>query len=184
VALRLGFPNIYEHLATNTQTLCLQPTQIVKGLCIPLAKLRRPFLGSPWPTFTLNLGRQVCTIPHRNSGNGFGIPCAITAMGDFDPDFGGHLILPHLKLIICFPPSTTILIPSALFTHGNVPICEGETRSSFTQYCPGGLLHFVDWGFRHAEDMTEAEEAQFAARNADRVREALGHFSKLNNLRG
>jgi hypothetical protein len=182
VALRLGFPNIYEHLATNTQTLCSRPTRIVKGLRIPLAKLRRPFLASPWPTFTLNLGRQVCTVLHRDSGNGFGIPCAITAMGDFDPDFGGHLILPDLKLIIRFPPGTTILIPSASFTHGNVPIREGETRTSFTQYCPGGLLRFVDWGFRRAEDMTEAEEAQFAARSADRVRETLGRFSKLSDL--
>ena len=29
-------------------------------------------------------------------------------------------------------------------THFNIPVAEGETRSSFTQYVPRGLFRFVD----------------------------------------
>lgn len=90
--------------------------------------------------------------------------CAIQALGDFNHKRGGHLILEDLKLVIEFPSSAVILIPSATLTHANVPVglSEGERepppqasmnlskekRASFTQYCPGGLLRYVDNGFR------------------------------------
>jgi hypothetical protein len=106
----------------------------------------------------------------------------VFADGDFDADFGGHLILPDLRLVIRFPPGSTILIPSASFTHGNVAIREGETRTSFTQFCPGGLFRHMDYGFRLHEELSEQEQADFAARTSDRVREALGRFSKLSDI--
>jgi hypothetical protein len=74
--------------------------------------------------------------------------CAIHAFGDYDYTKGGHLVLKELKLIIQFPPGSLILIPSATITHGNIPVREGETRTSFTQYTAGALFRFVDNGFR------------------------------------
>jgi hypothetical protein len=72
-------------------------------------------------------------------------------LGKFDPCRGGHLILWDLKLVIEFPPGSTILIPSATLRHSNVAIQPGETRYSFTQYTAGGLFRWVDHGFQSAK---------------------------------
>lgn len=53
-----------------------------------------------------------------------------------------------MGVIIQFPAGSTILIPSALLTHGNTPVGPKETRLSFTQFVPGGLFRYVDNGFR------------------------------------
>ncbi len=63
---------------------------------------------------TFNFSPQTCTFRHTDSANlPFGW-CAITALGRFDPRFGGHLVLWDLKLVLDFPPGSTILIPSAI----------------------------------------------------------------------
>lgn len=74
--------------------------------------------------------------------------CAITALGDYDPKLGGHLVLWDLKLVIEFPPGSTILIPSTSVRHSNVSIRQGETRHSFTQYAAGGLFCWVEHAFQ------------------------------------
>ena len=64
-------------------------------------------------------------------------------LGDFDPTKGSHLVLWECKLVIEFPPGSTILIPSAIITHSNVPIQAGEKRYSVTQYATGVLFRWV-----------------------------------------
>ncbi|KAJ7034814.1 hypothetical protein C8F04DRAFT_1210516 [Mycena alexandri] len=92
--------------------------------------LRRPFLNSIWSACTFNLGPRTCCLGHRDHGNlAFGW-CAITALGNYDYTKGGHLILWDCKLILEFPPGTTILIPSAAIFHSNIPIGPGEPRLS------------------------------------------------------
>ncbi|KAJ7845158.1 hypothetical protein B0H14DRAFT_2358296 [Mycena olivaceomarginata] len=85
---------------------------------------------------TFNFGPQTVTFPHLDFANLAWGWCTITALGDFDPDKGGHLILWDLKLIVRFPPGSTILIPSALIRHSNTSIGSHEKRFSFTQYTP------------------------------------------------
>ena len=72
----------------------------------------------------------------------------VTALGDFDPTVGGHLVLWDLKLGIEFPPGSTILLPSAIFRHSNLPIGKGQVRYSLTQYSAGGLFRWAACGFR------------------------------------
>jgi hypothetical protein len=91
--------------------------------------------------------------------------CAIHAFGDYDHTKGGHLVLKELKLIIQFPPGALILIPSATITHGNIPVREGETRTSFTQYTAGALFRFVDNGFQ--------PEKKFKKRDANGYRKMM-----------
>ncbi|KAJ7432671.1 hypothetical protein B0H11DRAFT_1940164 [Mycena galericulata] len=118
--------------------------------------LKRPFLNGIWSAVTFNLGPRTCSIGHRDFANlAFGW-CAITALGDFDYTKGGHLILWDCKLILEFPPGSTILIPSAAIFHSNIPIATGERRYSFTQYTAGGLFRWVEHGF-------QSEEAYFAS---------------------
>ncbi|KAJ7654162.1 hypothetical protein B0H17DRAFT_1214488 [Mycena rosella] len=70
----------------------------------------------------------------------------------------GHLVLWDLKLVIRFPPGSTILILSAILRHSNVLIQANETRYSFTQFTTAGLFCWVDNSFK--SDLTVAEETR------------------------
>jgi hypothetical protein len=126
---------------------------------------------------TFNFGPQTVTFPHLDFANLAWGWCAITALGDFDPDKGGHLILWDLKLIVRFPPGSTILIPSALIRHSNTSIGPHEKRFSFTQYTPAGVFRFVDNGFRSEEEVNSTEmsaEERGARVEARKIRWAEG----------
>jgi hypothetical protein len=56
-------------------------------------------------------------------------------------------VLEELGLVIEFPPSSTILIPSALLTHYNIPVKDHEIRFSIVQYVAGGLFRWAANGF-------------------------------------
>lgn len=149
--------------------------------------LQPNFSNSVYPTVTYNCGPDTECVEHVDHGNAAHMLCAVTALGDYDPTKGGHLILYPLKRFIRFPPGSTILIPSAMVAHGNTPIAQGETRMSITQYCPGGLLRWVEYGFRSCKSLLQ--EYQGAAKKAEidgppgsRCTWALGLFSKLGEL--
>ncbi|KAF9059071.1 hypothetical protein BDP27DRAFT_1239559, partial [Rhodocollybia butyracea] len=98
------------------------------------------WFNSVFAGVSLNLSPETVTWPHTDNYNlAFGW-CAITALGNFDPDRGGHMILWDLGLVIRFPPGSTILIPSALLTHSNIPIQPGEECYSIIQYSSSGLF--------------------------------------------
>ncbi|KAJ6455996.1 hypothetical protein DFH09DRAFT_925558 [Mycena vulgaris] len=133
-------PHLYDYYVINMQAFYACNTH-----------LKRPFINGIWSACTFNLGPQTCALGHRDFANlSFGW-CAISSVGDFDYTMGGHLILWDCRLILEFPPGTTILIPSATIFHSNIPICAGERRYSFTQYTAGGLFRWVQHGFKTEE---------------------------------
>lgn len=148
--------------------------------------IRRNFAGSVFAACTFNFGPRAITAPHLDFANLSWGWCAITALGDFDPDVGGHLILWDLRLVIRFPPGSTILLPSALIRHSNVGIRAHEHRSSFTQYTAGGLFRWVRNGFKTDEDFEISSSAsEKAARNAEnkgRWEEGMKMFSVIDEL--
>ena len=80
--------------------------------------LESPFVQS-LPAVAFNLGpRTVCILHHDAKNLSFGI-CCITALGDFDPTAGGHLVLEELKLLVEFPSGVTVLIPSVVVMYSN-----------------------------------------------------------------
>jgi hypothetical protein len=105
--------------------------------------LKRNFESSPWAALTANLGSNIITVPHLDSANlAFGW-CAVTALGNFDPVTSKHMVLWDLGIYVHFPPGSTILLPSVLIVHSNLPIMFGETRCSLTQYTAGSLFRWV-----------------------------------------
>lgn len=99
-----------------------------------------------FPSRSFNLGPQTASLPHRDMGNLAHSWCAITAVGQFNPQLGGHLVLWDFGIAIEFPPGSTILIPSVLFMHSNASIQDRETRFSIVQYAAGGLFRWVSNG--------------------------------------
>lgn len=114
------------------------------------------------------MGPLTSTWPHTDSHNlAFGW-CAITALGNFNPDRGGHLILWDLGLVIRFPPGSTILLPSALLTHSNIPIDANEVRYSIIQYSSSGLFRWIYNGFKSDKDfLATASPAEKKKRDED-----------------
>ncbi|KAJ6600048.1 hypothetical protein DFH09DRAFT_1070720 [Mycena vulgaris] len=150
-------------------------------------QLRRPFLNGIWSAVTFNLGPQMCARGHRDFANLAYGWCAITALGNFDYTKGGHLILWDCKLIIEFPPGTTILIPSAAIFHSNIPVAEGEHRYSFTQYTAGGLFRWVEHGFKteeeYLEGLSKRERREERELGKERASEGVGLFSTIAELK-
>ncbi|KAJ7112327.1 hypothetical protein C8R44DRAFT_833178 [Mycena epipterygia] len=149
--------------------------------------LRRPFLNGIWSAVTFNLGPKTCALGHRDFANlAFGW-CAITALGTFDYTKGGHLILWDCKLILEFPPGTTILIPSAAIYHSNIPIASGERRYSFTQYTAGGLFRWVEHGYKTEEEylttLSQEEKEEEKRLGLERALEGASLFSTLAELK-
>jgi hypothetical protein len=114
--------------------------------------------------------------------------CGITALGNFDPTLGGHLVLFDLGLVIEFPPGSTVLIPSSVLRHGNTPVVgEGVQRMSFTQYCAGGLFRWVDYGFQTGVTLNQTAMGRQKKKALDgkleeRIEAALGLFSTASSL--
>lgn len=141
------------------------------------------FPNSIFPTVTFNCGPHTACLEHTDHGNAAHMLCAITALGNFDPTQGGHLVLYPIKEAWEFPPGSTALIASSTLAHGNTPIRRGETRQSMTQYCPGGLLRWVAYGFRSrkslmAEPGGAARQEEIDGPPGARWQWALSLFSK------
>ncbi|KAJ7445124.1 hypothetical protein B0H11DRAFT_1746928, partial [Mycena galericulata] len=150
------------------------------------SSMRWNFPGSIFASCVFNFGPRAITAPHVDYANLAWGWCAVTALGDFDPDIGGHLILRELRLVIRFPPGSTILLPSALVVHSNVPIRAHEYRASFTQYTAAGLFRWVRNGFKtdEAYDLTASEEekADRGVEDAGRWEAGLQMFSVIDEL--
>ncbi|PPQ76067.1 hypothetical protein CVT26_004586 [Gymnopilus dilepis] len=174
------FPKVYEDYACN-----LYPLYEAH----PHLQTNFPDI-SIYPACTFNLGPLTATLEHTDAANvPYGL-CAITAFGDFDPEKGGHLILFDLKLVIEFPPGSTILIPSSILRHGNTPIVgegAGSYRMSLTQYCAGGLFRWVSYGFKTAKTLLsepggEERKRAIDGNLSDRTAAALELFSTVETL--
>ena len=150
------------------------------------ATLIHNFDKSIFTASTFNLGPNTITLDHTDAANVAHGLCAITALGNYDYTLGGHMVLFDLGLIIEFPPGATILIPSAVFRHGNTPIQPGETRMSFTQFVAGGLFRWVKYGFKTADKLVLAEglarKKEIDGDYTERCERALSLFSKLSDL--
>ncbi|KAJ3491878.1 hypothetical protein NLJ89_g11294 [Agrocybe chaxingu] len=148
--------------------------------------LRRIYPTSAFAASSINLGPRTVSHRHYDFANlAWGL-CAITAFGNYDPDKGGHLVLWELKLVVRFPPGTTIIIPSAMVMHSNTPIQDGERRYSIAQYNSSGLFRFVDNGFMTDaawdKQASNAAKDQRAEERKARWKRGLGRLSNRSDL--
>ncbi|KAF8056698.1 hypothetical protein FPV67DRAFT_1456799 [Lyophyllum atratum] len=147
------------------------------------------FPESIYPGISFNLSPSTITLDHldfHNSPHGL---CPVTALGKFNPKQGGHLVLFDLKIAIEFPPGSTILLLSGLLRHGNTAIQPGEQRYSITQFCAGGLVRYVRYGFCTAQsilrDHPKTGKAIIEKLNGDRAQRkarSLHLFSTITGL--
>ncbi|KAJ3965891.1 hypothetical protein EV361DRAFT_809967, partial [Lentinula raphanica] len=133
-------------------------------LCSWNHKLQCFFPRSAWAACTINFGSYTVSYPHVDQANLCFGWCAITALGNFDPDYGGHLVLWDLGYAVRFPPGATILIPLVLLVHSNLPIWPEEEHYSFVQYSSAGIFRWVENGFMSDADFDSRADAQESVR--------------------
>ncbi|KAK7027471.1 hypothetical protein VNI00_015216 [Paramarasmius palmivorus] len=148
--------------ATFANRLAAESRRVLKELGQNIEGLQFPSHSNPeggyWAARCINSAgllqtAAVCTLPHTDLENWAPGWCCVTAIGDYDPDKGGHLILWNVGLRIRFPPGCSILFPSAVITHSNTPIQQGERRYSIVEFSAGGLFRWVYNGFRTDEEL-------------------------------
>lgn len=97
------------------------------------------------------------------------------------------MILFQLRLVVEFPPRSTIIIPSGSLDHGNTPIQSGEKRYSIAQYAAGGLFRWVAYGFSTVKSLVttkagRAHKANVDMKEGERWKWGIGLFSKFSEL--
>lgn len=158
-------PDLHRYYADRLEALH-ENDPTLKHLCT----------SSVFASSTYNLGPQTVCYKHADFANlPFGW-CGVTAFGDYDYKKGGHLVLWECRLVIEFPPGSTILIPSAVIAHSNTSIAKDERRYSFTQYTAGALFRWVDKGFQKttAFDASLSEEQKSEQKVLNQKRWAYG----------
>ncbi|KAI9070212.1 hypothetical protein FKP32DRAFT_1558355 [Trametes sanguinea] len=166
-AFQLFSPRLYGHYEDTLNALLARD-----------ALLRPNFSGNAFAAATFNLGPRTISYTHTDHLN---LPwgwCAITAIGDYDPVNGGHMILHDLRMVIEFPPGSTILIPSAILRHSNTTIGQDEHRYSFTQYSAGGLFRWAEYGFQPAKNTPAVSAKEAARRGRERWERGLAMLSR------
>ncbi|KAI0348909.1 hypothetical protein OH77DRAFT_1372086, partial [Trametes cingulata] len=163
-------PRIHESTSTKLAALFKR-----YGLC-------PNFPNSIYPAASFNFGPATVCFDHTDTMNDPCNWCHIVALGSYNPDSGGDIILFNIKHVVRFPPGSSVLIPSAIMRHGNVAIAAHERRMSFTQYCAGGLLRWVECGFRTLGEFARDNplgKAAYEAGLAERVQRCVQQFSTV-----
>ncbi|KAK7461781.1 hypothetical protein VKT23_008213 [Stygiomarasmius scandens] len=140
------------------------------------------FPGTSFMAATFNFDQQTESVEHLDYFNYIFGWCGITSLGSFDYTKEGHLILWDLKLVIEFPPGTSILIPSCYLRHSNTAVGRDKTRFSFTEYSAGGLFRYSDDGLRTRVSMSDSERKEREREARARVVEGIDLYSTLDEL--
>ncbi|KAF9016682.1 hypothetical protein BDP27DRAFT_1251676, partial [Rhodocollybia butyracea] len=87
--------------------------------------------------------------------------------------------------IIDFPHTSTVLIPSAVITHSNTPVAEGDVRTLFTQYTAGAIFCWVENNCLTEDRLEELDPAHYCHimnENATAVYQRLELYSTVDEL--
>lgn len=179
-----GFANCKQSFLSSLRTSCL-PIALFNCYAHKIYKeyhvthqehlQRRPDLRSYFPkgvfaAFSVNMGPCSFSPPHMDADNCAYGWCPDTALGLFDPDKGGQLVLWDLRVVIRFPPGSTVLFPSALITHSTLPIQAHEERYAVLQFSSGGLFRWRNNGWCSDKSfLAHASAEQLREREAARV---------------
>jgi hypothetical protein len=88
------------------------------------------------------------SVSRQNYEAAFNTMEAVTSLGFYNHEKGGHLILPDDKKVIELPPGTTVLLPAGTKRFNFAAVAKHEKRFLFRQFCSAGVLHWVDKGGR------------------------------------
>ena len=175
----------FDYMKTTMEALQVSRNSSKENL-----KLKKPYNDKvkAFSCCSFNLGEQFIFFLHLNDGNLAQLWCSITPVGWFDPRIGGHIVLWDYRLVVEFPPGSTMLLPSALVRYSNISIHPGESCYSIIQYMSGGLFHWVHNGCMSECDwLSQASEKDLRKHQKEQdlqLSKAMKMFTTLDELVG
>lgn len=131
---------------------------------------------------TINAGPQAVSEWHRDCQNlAWGL-CAIFVTGRFDHKKHGQLLLREPKVILTLQRGDLVFFPSAVITHRNMPLAEGELRRSLVFYSGGGLFRWIAQGHMTERMMASEDKTWKVEGNGTRWEEGWSFFMTLDQL--
>jgi len=186
------FPGMYAHYGAKNYKYTKDTVEAIRQCFDGLGNLALSLRGrydkhiGVFPCRTFNMAKQSASVPHTDHNNLAQGWCSVTALGDFSPILGGHLVLWDLGLVVEFPPNSTILIPSSLIIHSNTPVQPDEVRYSIVQYASGHLFRWAKNGFltdkEWFSEATEQGKEQWEKEKRGRWESAVDSFTTLEEL--
>ncbi|KAJ7046288.1 hypothetical protein C8F04DRAFT_938916, partial [Mycena alexandri] len=111
--------------------------------------------------------RSTSGSPHPHAAESWSI---LTALGNYSPLHGGHIIIWDLGLVISFPPGASILIPTGVLRYSFVKVRHAERRYSLLQWAGSGIARWFRNGRRFDLDFAvNATRAEHEARESARA---------------
>jgi hypothetical protein len=128
---------------------------------------------------TFNVGPQCICKPHLDALNlSFGL-CIICPLGSFDHKMGGHLVLHEVCKVLEVQAASTVFIPSAIISHGNISIGKNERRQALTSYTPGSYFQFAEENFQNVPVRNHREMLDVGAERWEKGISLLPHYSEM-----
>jgi hypothetical protein len=162
------FPELFEYY-----------DNVLESVCVLSEDCNFPYRDLPFASFTLNVGKKCICNVHVDSSNLSTGLCLVIPLGNFDPGKGGHLILHELRLFLELPPGSIVLFPSAIITHENVSISEGETRQAFTAFTPALMFQWSANGFNRVPEMSKQERIDYGTFHWNRGKSLFPHIRRF-----
>ncbi|KAK6969081.1 hypothetical protein R3P38DRAFT_3244084 [Favolaschia claudopus] len=173
--------HLYQRMAPHSYAYALGMTQQLKARGI----VTSPFTSSAFTSAAFNFG-DAPSVPDTNDDAAIETFEAITVVGKFDEDEGGHLELQDENKIIKLSAGTTVLLATGSKPYKFSAVGKTEHLFLFRQWCSAGVFRWLCKGGR--TDAEFQKDASFEDRlswlNAshDRGVASIKLFSQLYDL--
>jgi hypothetical protein len=152
---------------------------VLESVCALSQDCNFPYQDLPFASYTLNVGDKCICNVHVDALNLSTGLCLVIPLGNFDPRKGGHLILHELRLFLELPPGSIVLFPSAIISHENVTISDGESRRAFTGFTPAFMFQWAENGFSRVPEMSKEERIEYGLQHWNMGKSRLPHIRQF-----
>lgn len=170
---RQAAPHSYAHAAAKIDEL------VSRQIAVPA------YDNSVFTTSEINFC-DAPSVPRKNYDASFETMEAITVLGSYDHQKGGHIVFSDDDAMVELPVGATVLFPAGTKRYNFAAVGKNEQRFLFRQFCSAGVFRWIDKGGRSDNDFDHKAplraHAAWAEMRATRGHTSLKLFSKLRDV--
>ncbi|KAJ7082830.1 hypothetical protein C8R43DRAFT_886434, partial [Mycena crocata] len=144
-----------------------------------------PFKNSVFTTLEIDF-RDAPALATKTRDSAFGTFEAITSVGFYDHEGGGHIEFWDDQISVELAPGATIIFPAGSKRFSFLPVGRREKRYLVRQFCNAGVLRWLDKGGRNDGEFDRSASVQqkeaWEAKRAARGEKYAKLYSKLDEV--